>query len=628
MQLPQEIIDGILNPDGSSIEALKEFDDYLHSTFTFDLPKSYFMLLIASASWVALLILCGLPIFIVQIRRKKFWLIRFIRRKEGVYIVPNAITSFVICITLFGFCWIITCIMEVMAYMMKYDILQNALPAMQIMCWWPLLSAISCVAWGSFFSIGFLDSPKSLHRFIPRPIILNILCLGSPFFVGLIQIPLAVWCEVSLRKNLKMYHQLHQRIDKLIHEFVSTQFQTNKIQSFVLDSNEGKELYVTATSTLNRHQKAARIIRLSYAFWSILSFILLIFYAIVGYQLTVRLYRKMRQHYFSLSSSERCQGKPWHSMLGRMTWKKAIAFVDIRKIFFKQQSTIPRVERRPDSLKLFAYDQEMIGNTQSYVVHSRSLSPFHRLSDSVDKLDLHNHKLPTELHIQSISDIQISTPISPQTFCRGTPKERLEIYKYTYRCWISLTILYLSILMALSIFTSISTLWCLQLVKVFNEGPVATGRLYEKIRLICAWNCIIFGTSAAFAIISRIFDPAPESMVKIKTSPVLQHIRTPYTPRRISEDLNLTAMQVILSPLGRVPQHTTLQPSIHSTYQATETAAMEGIGLSYFSKNDDGAPCQDKLKRTERARIQLSCDNIDRLDRLEEYTDLTIRYTT
>lgn len=609
MKLPQEIIDDFLDFDGGSIESLLQLDDFVHSIFTFDLPKSYFILLIASCAWIALLILCGLPIFIVRILKKKVWFIRFIRRQEGVYIVPNAITSFVICITIFGICWILTCTMEVIAYMMKYDILQNALPTMQILCWWPLLSAISCVAWGSFFSIGSLDSPKILHRCIPRPLILSILCLGSPFLVGVIQVPLAICTEVALRKNLQTYHNFHQRVLKVVDDEL--------IKKNELNAKESKELFAMAMTTLNRHKKAATIYRISYAFWSILSSILLIFYAIVGYQLTVRLYQKMRQHYLSLQPSERCQesSKPWHSLI---YWKKIKIPSKVKRIFSRnsKDGIIPRVERRHDSLRFYAYDQEMIGNANSYFDHPRSLSPFHRLSESDDKTEV-----PAETFVRStIPELQNSTPTTfHTTIHQGTQKERMERYKYAHRCWISLTILYLSILMALSIFTSISILWSMEIVSVVNKGPIAISKLYEKTHLVSAWTCVIFGTSAAFSIISRIFDPTPESIIQIKQDQEQQL----YKRENDNEDSYLTAMQVILSP------STTLQPSIHSVqnHHAKEAVAMESIGLSYFSIDADDVP-QNKSKRLDRGSVLLSCDNLDRLDRLEEYTDLNSRHTT
>lgn len=610
MQLPQEIIDGILNPEGSNIGSLLQLDGLLHSIFTFDLPKSYFMLLIASASWVGLLILCGLPIFIFRIYRKKIWLIRFIRRQEGVYIVPNAITSFVICITLFGICWIVTCTMEVMAYMMKYDILQNALPAMQIMCWWPLLSAISCVAWGSFFSLGCLDSPKALHRYVPRPFILNILCLGSPFFVGLVQIPLAICCELALRKNLKTYRNFHQRIVNAAESL------TTEAHPFVVPPEEGKELLQLAMSTFHRTKTSARMYRASYGFWSILSLTLLIFYAIVGYQLTLRLHQKMRQHYFSLQPSERLQCRSWYFFIRKIRWKKLSVPAKVKNAFSKKyKGIIPRVERRPDSLKLYAYDQEMIGNNQSYVVHPRSYSPFHRLSESVDK-----HPKPAEIFVRSISELQIPPPTTPNTICQRTSKDRLEMYKYSRRCWISLTILYLSILMALSVFTSTSILWSLQVVSMVNKGPIAMGRLYEKTHLVSAWNCIIFGTTAAFAIISRIFDPAPESMVQVGTE-------AEHQPRRENDDQYLTAMQVISETAPKPTASASLQPSIHSIYQPTEAVAMEGIGLSYFSMDTDEIP-RNNARQIRHGSICLSCDNLDRLNRLEECIDLNTRHAS
>ncbi|PWN31952.1 uncharacterized protein FA14DRAFT_162278 [Meira miltonrushii] len=255
----------------------------------------------------------------------------------------------------------------------------------------------------------------------------------------------------------------------------------------------------------------------------------------------------------------------------------------------------------------------MIGNTHSDVVHPRSYSPFHRLSDSADK-----HPKPAELFVRSISELQIPAPITPQTVCQNTTKGRMEMYKYSRRCWISLTILYLSILMALSIFTSTSILWSLQVVSIVNKGPIAMGHLYERTHLVSAWNCIIFGTTAAFAIISRIFDPAPEGMVQIRAE-------SEHQVGQENNDQHLTAMQVIAETTTRPPANTSLQPSIHSVYQPTEAAAMEGIGLSYFSMDAEDTPRND-FRRIQHGSICLSCDNLDRLDRLEECIDLNSRH--
>lgn len=87
----------------------------------------------------------------------------------------------------------------------------------------------------------------------------------------------------------------------------------------------------------------------------------------------------------------------------------------------------------------------------------------------------------------------------------GTPASR---YRYLRRCFVNLTVLYVSIVLAAAVYLAVSASLARYLYEMSIRGPEDITNLVYAVCLATAWCNVTFGTATFFAIFSRFLDPA------------------------------------------------------------------------------------------------------------------------
>lgn len=93
-------------PSGADLTSVQQLDTFVEKFFIFNMPKNFFIQMAVAGVWIIMLIIVGSIVIIHRLRKRAFWLFKFRRRSEGIYVVPNALNCFLLLEGCFGIIWV------------------------------------------------------------------------------------------------------------------------------------------------------------------------------------------------------------------------------------------------------------------------------------------------------------------------------------------------------------------------------------------------------------------------------------------------------------------------------------------------------------------------------------------
>ena len=106
VDFPASILSGLQSSSGASVQSLVELDKFIHGLFAFELPKNFFIQMAVAGSCIATLVLVGLATIYSRVTQRAFWIFKATRRSEGIYLVPNALNTFLLFEGVFAALWL------------------------------------------------------------------------------------------------------------------------------------------------------------------------------------------------------------------------------------------------------------------------------------------------------------------------------------------------------------------------------------------------------------------------------------------------------------------------------------------------------------------------------------------
>ncbi|CEH16795.1 hypothetical protein CBOM_07001 [Ceraceosorus bombacis] len=493
---PADLAQALSQPEGASAGAVRDLEAFIHRLFTLDLDSTFFIQVAACIAVIALLLVCGVIVILIRIIKQRFWLIKITRRSEGVYIVPNALNCFLVMEGIFGCVWIVFSVTQFLAYWRAQSNPQGWLAVFNTIIWLPLWLGAYVAGWGSFYTApGALDrgplSSSTVGRWLPRPLLVNLISLGTPFVLVASVAPPIILAQVNLNRSFSLYQQFSANALQL----------ANASGSLVVSRSTTEQLLEQADRVWIAQLHAQWFQGLTYTIWSVWAGLFLIFYIPAGGVLLklvlsqVRKQRKVLQEFQERQVAAAKEKRPLPTQ-PKDSHRFSAASGDAPRPF--------ELEDGPSESLLFR-PLGASGVDGSTAVPDEGLTPPVTPRTAVGQsAALERHKSEQEIFFPPLrSDVERK---AKRRFSHaGTPWSR---YRYLRRCYINLLLLYISITIGATAYLAISALLGGRLHSSFAGGPKKASNLIQGASLAAAWTAVVFGTLALSSIFSRFFDPA------------------------------------------------------------------------------------------------------------------------
>lgn len=485
-----------------------------------------------------------MAIICIRVYKGKFWIVRFMRRSEGIYIVPNALNAFTMFEGCFALLWVVYVAIVVATYHYHSTSLQHHIDAMNLIVWIPLYLGALYAAVGSFYTApgsldgGAVEKQWLFHRIIRKPWVINSISIGIPLaLVGGVT-PCAVLAQRALSRNFEDYQSFARQVTG----------------STTLSPAQYDALVQEASRIWNNVAYGKRYLASGYAIWTAFAAVLLLFYIPAGGYMLALVKRQVNLQRERIVKAERnnleiLRAEQRQAALEKQTQEER------REVL---QTTRDGQDGGPASSGLLFQPL-----SKKLSEDNRPPPPDHIVPIRTDAHYQHQHqRIPTSPSGRASSTIvDRSPPVTPTTAValgaaeaqhRGHDTGSGDVYfpplrsaqrkrehyqlsadagpvtrhKYLRRCFRSLMILYLGIVAAATIYLIVAGRLAAQLYGDCLQGPDASTYLVATSHLPAAWAAAVFGFLTIGAVFFRWFDPA-----KPVASPVAEQPQQKQSPR-------------------------------------------------------------------------------------------------
>lgn len=485
---PSSIMSGMQAASGANLESIQQLDAYIKHFFTFEMPKAFFIQMAVAGAWIAgLIILCSTTI-LYRMYKGAFWIFKLQRRPEGTYIVPNALNSFLLFEGVFAIVWIAFIIVQYYGYWRENLAMQHHIATFNLIIWWPLWIGAFMAGWGSFYTApGALDkgplSSTRLGKFAPKPIFINIFCLGAPVILIVSLIAPIVLSQARLNSALNAYQLL--RADMLEDIAASA--------SQLLSPSDSQMFLQRASGVWQMQTEVARYLGIGYSIWAAWAGVFLISYIPAAGYLVYLVYEQMRS-----------QGKLIEDE------KKKMGEIENQ---FEEKEIEGYQAEPPENSLLF---QPLTSSQErQYIDGLTDLPTAPPTRKNIRQKELEKQQEEeAEYAYAKTNDVffpplkQNTTKLATVKLGRSKGSPSLNRYHHLRRCFINLGVLYVSIVLAAALYLGVSASLGRSLHRSYLTRPQDCSNLIYIICAIAAWGAVLFGTLTFFAIIARFADPA------------------------------------------------------------------------------------------------------------------------
>ncbi|KAN0064180.1 hypothetical protein ACQY0O_003347 [Thecaphora frezii] len=519
---PQDITAGLINViDGQpSQQALDSLKNFVHRLLFLDYGQSAMAQIVVTTLIIAVLLTIGILLVAHRVYRRKFWVFRFTRRAEGIYIVPNALNCFLLLEGSYATLFIAYNLCTWQLFDKEHGYLMGTLHLWQVLTWIPLYMGAFWAGWGSFYTApGALDRTNSTDRgrvdkvlgLVPKPLFINLVCLGTPILLLASFVPTAVLSQ----------KQLNHAYDEYV-EWLSFANSLSAADG-TLTAASAQEVLNRANAVWNSVADSYICIDVAFALWSFWALVFLAFYIPAGGYLVFLLWKQVQKHKALLFAAQKPATQQAHSTMPPDSPQNSDSASD-------HTAHLPMAPRKLsngtspfDSPKRF---QSLALGEEKFVLHERGPS--------------RNQGGSSEDSSTAVPEEVMSPPSSPTTGRPLRHKVKEEVrhiffpplgpnykrnairrlsansspsarFKYIRRCMVNLIILYLGIIAAAIIFAFIAIRLAEGVQKAILSGTGPVAKRCRDMQLLASYASCIFGGCTVGSIAFRDFDPdAPE----------------------------------------------------------------------------------------------------------------------
>jgi hypothetical protein len=383
-------------------------------------------------------------------------------------------------------------------------------------------------------------------RFLPRPLIVNLVCLGTPFLLAAsVAAPMAL-AQRSLNSSFAAYRAFAADVQ-------------SAVAQAPLPSDAVSALVRQASGVWEQQVHAIDLQGITFTVWSVWAGLFLVFYIPAGGYLLYLVWQQMQRQ-------------------GRI----------VREMEERQKDALPAEKpaaagaanalQRPDSITVLSPSGDSLlfqplnaapnvvapasrrGSTPSQHTGSPPVTPRTLVNpDTIEKgsLKCSSGKQDSDFFFPPLRP-DLRKRATQRVTQAGTPTAR---YRYLRRCFINLLLLYVSITLGALAYLIIASVLGGRLSDCIRSGPDAMTRLVYGASCAASWVAVVFGTLSFASIFSRFFDPSHEDA---------QRTRTPFAAAARSGKTNSD----MLSPHER----TRPLPAVPESVGATMDAGMLSMG--------------------------------------------------
>lgn len=455
----------------------------------------------------------------MRIIQGKFWIVRLMRRSEGVYIVPNALNAFTLFEGCFAILWVIYVGIVVATYHYHSASLQHHIDAFNLIVWIPLYLGALYAAVGSFYTApGSLDGRAVqkqwfFHRVIRRPMVINSISVGIP--LGLIGgvTPCAVLAQRALSRNFVDYQSFSQRVQDSIGSS-NAAVAPSQYAAFVRE----------ADAIWNNLAQGKRYLGDGYAVWTAFAALLLLFYipaggymlALVKQQVNLQKERITRAEQNNLEIIRAEEKQHLQALQAQQQQEKRAA--SDRAKFQEDQPGAGKTHGGLEGLLFQPLAKKLSGDPPTYESRPRrasstvvdgSPSAWPLTAGATEGQDVQEGR---KVETGSSGDVYFP-PLKP----RQRRREHYQLsadagpvtrHKYLRRCFRTLTVLYLGIIAAATIYLVVAGRLAAHMFPDTLQGPDESTYLVMTSHMPAAWAAAVFGFLTVGAVFFRWFDPA------------------------------------------------------------------------------------------------------------------------
>ena len=523
---PSSITDSMLSPSGASSEAISQLDAYIRAFFIFDMPKNFYIQLAVAGSWICFLFIIGNSCVLHRIYKGQFWFFKLQRRSEGIYVVPNALNSFMVFVGFFAILWLAFLVIYYEACWRQNPDVQYHIGVFNLIVWWPLYTGAFLAGWGSFYTApGALEkgplSKSKLGKLALRPLVINIFCLGTPIVVLASLLSPIIHFQRNYNKAFDGYRSLHA---DLVAAVAASPDQVVPLAAAQVYLQRASDVWQMQTHAVWHGS-------IGFGLWSIWAGLLLIFYIPAGGYLCYLLWRQLKAQGALLKEIQ--------------VQKEEIGQIDKEK-----------EEEKPSSLLFQPLNIQTLlqhDANQVQVDETVSMPVVHRATEADTLTSCGSPGIPftvvtkVETRIEDQKESQDSgpefffPPISSETKRRtvkryttkGSPQSR---YNYLRRCFINLSVLYIGVVLGISLYMGVAAALARSYYDSFLHSPSDCRQLVYNAIIVTTWGAVVLGTLTIFAILARFTDPANQSHQEEKEPKKKRHPPFRRFLRRISSD--------------------------------------------------------------------------------------------
>ncbi|UZJ55377.1 hypothetical protein CBS101457_004697 [Exobasidium rhododendri] len=490
---PGTILQGMQSPDGADLQAVQDLDIFMQGFFFVNLPKNFYIQMAVAGSCIAILIIMVSCVILDRLRKRAFWIFKLQRRSEGIYIVPNALNSYLLFEGIFGIIWIAFIVVQYRGYWKRDDRMQYHLGVLSLIIWWPLWIGAFLAGWGSFYTApgaldkGTLNSSK-FGRFAAKPLLINIFCLGTPFILISSLVAPIVLTQRHYNAAFDAYRSLHSDL--------LASFATNES---ILSPAVSQGFLDRASSIWDMLARSAWYQSIGYGIWPIWAGLFLLFYIPAGGYLCCMVLLQLQRS---------------KTVLMNLESERREMEVEER---YRTPIEDPGAQRGPLEALLF---QPLSPNLNPPTRRQRQQQQQETPVDERSRNEGASGEEKGLTAAGSESDQSGGEVFFPalrpelkqiavkECGVMGTPRLR---YQYLRRCFINLTILYLGIVFGAALFLGVASSLAATLYDSYLSDPHRVADLLYKCCLVAAWGAVVFGSLTSFAVLARLADPANTS---------------------------------------------------------------------------------------------------------------------
>ncbi|CAO1634780.1 unnamed protein product [Parajaminaea phylloscopi] len=476
-----------------SLQALQLLDRYMRDFFTGQFTNAYYISFGIAGIILCIMILFGAAVIVHRIWQGKFWVIRIMRRSQGLYVVPNALNVFALLEGGFGLLMFAYVFVIYFGYKKVDATMQHHVDAFNVFVWIPLYLGALYAAVGSFYTApGALDGRRIqqqslFHRAVRHPWAINSISLGTPIALLAGVVPCGVLTQRALSRNFETYQVLSSDIAAAV---ASGRLSPTQAQAFL----------TRASDLWNNFAVGKWYMSIGYAIWTAFAGLLLLFYIPAGGHMLRLLYIQVQKQRAAVEKIERQQQELLRAEKQRQEAIKPV---------------VSNVEQSPPSNSLLfrpltdgKEEQLEPRVSSSQTMRDVGESPLlPKRSGTLKRRDNHTEALSP---IASDGDVFFpplgSAQQKKEQFHLSSDAPPVTRWRYLRRAFRSLLLVYLGIIAAAAIYLIIAARLAAQLYNDALSGPDTLTYLVATSHLPTAWAAVVFGGLTLGATWSRFLD--------------------------------------------------------------------------------------------------------------------------